>query len=78
MPSVLSDFTTIPLPEFITPISDSCVTDGNASCCQQFLDVSKAKCKSMIKPHRVTDYLGGIAISGINISIFQALIISRF
>jgi hypothetical protein len=32
----------------------------------------------MIKPHSVTDNLGWIAISGINISIFHALIIARF
>jgi hypothetical protein len=63
---------TILLPEFITPISDGFVTDRNASCCQQFFDVTKAKCKSIIKPHSVTDYLGWIAISGINIGIFYA------
>jgi hypothetical protein len=63
---------TILLPEFITPISDGFVTDSNASCCQQFFDVTKAKCKSIIKPHSVTDYLRWIAISGINIGIFYA------
>lgn len=34
--------------------------------------------KTMIKPHSVTDNLRWIAISGINISIFHALIIARF
>jgi hypothetical protein len=32
----------------------------------------------VIKPHSVTDYLGGITISGINISIFHAQIIAYF
>jgi hypothetical protein len=32
----------------------------------------------VIKPHSVTDNLGWIAISGINISIFHTLIIARF
>jgi hypothetical protein len=31
-PWVLPNLTAIPLPEFITPISDSFVTNGNASC----------------------------------------------
>jgi hypothetical protein len=78
LPSTLSDLTTIPLPKFITPISDSFVTDGNASCCQQFFDVTQAKRKSVIKPHSLTDYLGWIAISGINIGIFHAPIIACF
>jgi hypothetical protein len=70
--------TTVPLPEFITQVSDRFVTDINAPCCQQFFDVTEAKCKSMIKPHRVTDYLAGIAISGINMGLFHALISTRF
>jgi hypothetical protein len=78
LPAVLPDLTAIPLPEFITPISDSFVTDGNASCCQQFFDVTQAKCKPVIKPHSVTDYLGGITISGINIGILHAQIIAYF
>ena len=61
-----------------TPISDSSITDGNASCRQQFFDVTEAKCKSVIKPHSVTDNLRWIAISGINIGIFHALIIACF
>jgi hypothetical protein len=32
----------------------------------------------MIKPHSMTDYLGWIAISGINIGIFHAPIIACF
>jgi hypothetical protein len=76
LPSALPDLTTIPLPKFITPISDSFVTDGNASFCQQFFDVTEAKCKSVIKPHSVTYYLRWIAISGINISIFYFQIIA--
>ncbi len=78
LPSALPDLTSIPLPKFITPISDSFVTDGSAYCCQQFFDVTKAKCKSMIKPHSVADYLGWIAISGINMGIFHAPIIACF
>ena len=78
IPSVLPNLTTIPLPEFITPISDSFVTDGNASCCQQFFDVTQAKCKPVIKPHSVTDYLGGIEIPGINIGILHTQIIAVF
>jgi hypothetical protein len=70
--------TAIPLAEFITPISDGFVTDDNASCCQQFFDVTKAKCKSMIKLYSVTDYLGWIAISGVNIGILLAQIIAYF
>ena len=78
IPSVLPNLATIPLAEFITPVSNGSVTDGKTSCCQQFFDVTQAKCKSMIKPHRVTDNLGWIAISGINSSIFHALIIAWF
>jgi hypothetical protein len=70
--------TEVPLPEFISPISDSFDTDTNAPCGQQLFDGKEAKCKSMIKPHSVTDYLGGIAISSINIGLFHALIIARF
>ena len=50
LPSALPDSTIIPLPEFIIPISDNFVTDGNAYCCQQFFDVTEAKCKPVIKP----------------------------
>jgi hypothetical protein len=78
LPSALPNLTTLPLPKFITPISDSFITDGNASCRQQFFDVTEAKCKSVIKSHSVTDNLRWIAISGINIGIFHALIIACF
>jgi hypothetical protein len=62
----------------MAPVSDGFVADGNTSCCQQFFHVTEAKYKSMIKAHSMTDYLGRIAISSINISIFHALIIVRF
>jgi hypothetical protein len=62
----------------MAPVSDGFVADGNTSCCQQFFDVTEAKYKSMIKPLSVTDNLGGIAISSMNINIFHALIIVRF
>jgi len=78
LPPALPDLTKIPLPKFITPISDSFLTDGNASCCQQSFDVTEAKCKSVIKSHSVTYYLRWIAISGINIGVFNALIIAFF
>jgi hypothetical protein len=77
IPSVLPNLATIPLAEFMAPVSDGFVADGNISCCQQFFDVTEAKYKSMIKPLSVTDNLGWIAISGINISILHTLIIVR-
>jgi hypothetical protein len=77
IPSVLPNLATIPLAEFMAPVSDGFVADGNTSCCQQFFDVTEAKYKSMIKPLSVTDNLEWIAIFGIKISIFHALIIVR-
>jgi hypothetical protein len=59
-------------PDLVIQISSS------ASCCQHFFDVTEAKCKSVIKPHSVTDNLDGIAISGINIGIFHFQIIAYF
>ena len=40
--------------------------------------MSQAKCQSVIKPYGVPDYLGWIAISGINIGILHAQIIACF
>jgi hypothetical protein len=76
--TLLPELTTILVAKLYAPISHRLVTDGNASCCQQFFNVTKAKCKSVIKPHSVADYLVWIAISGINIGISHALIIARF
>jgi hypothetical protein len=59
----------ISVTELMALISDGFVTFGNAFCSKHFFNVSQAKCKSMIKLHSVTDYLGWIAISGINIGI---------
>jgi hypothetical protein len=78
LPSALPDLTIIPLLKFITPISDSFVTNGNAPCCEQFFDVTEAKRKSVIKPHSVPYYWSWIAISSINIGIFHAQIIAFF
>jgi hypothetical protein len=78
IPSVFPNLATVPLAEFMAPVSDGFVADVNTACCQQFFDVTEAKYKSMIKPHGLTDNLGWIAISGINISIFHALVIVRF
>jgi hypothetical protein len=75
---VSPNLATIPLAELMAPVSDGFVDDGNTSCCQQLFDVTEAKYKSMIKLHSVTDNLEWIEISGINISIFHALIIVRF
>jgi hypothetical protein len=77
IPSVLPNLTTIPLTEFMAPVSDGFVADGNISCCQRCFDVTEAEYNSMIKSLSVTDYLGRIAISSMNISIFHALIIVR-
>ena len=51
---------------------------GSNSNLQQFFDVTKAKCKSVIKPYGVADYLGWITISGINIGILHAQIVACF
>ena len=48
------DLTAVSLTEFITPISESFVTDINAPCDQKLFDITKAKCKSMVKPHNMT------------------------
>jgi hypothetical protein len=69
IPSVLTNLATIPLAEFMAPVSDGFVADGNTSCCQQFFDVTEAKYKSMIKPLSATDNLELLAISGINIRL---------
>jgi hypothetical protein len=57
-----------------SPISDDLINSN----LQRRFDVTIAKCKSIIKPHSVTDNLRWIAISGINIIIFHAQIIACF
>jgi hypothetical protein len=45
---------------------------------KQLFDVTEAKCKSVIKRYGMTDNLGRVAISGINIGVLHFQIIACF
>ena len=74
--TTLSNQIAISLTELKTPVSDSFITDGNTPCCEKLFDVSKAQSISVIKPNSVANNLSWVAISGIDIFIFHAVIIA--